>query len=104
MIADQNLGDLNGVKRRALAQIVGDHPEIQAVRNGIVFADSSHKGRVLARGILASAADRFTTVSTLIDSELPQNTGTRTVVAVTGNEGSPRTFRVSLIIFHSSLV
>jgi hypothetical protein len=57
MIADQDLGDLDGVEGRTLAQIVGDHPHVEPVRNGRVTADAAHINLVLAdrlgRGYIA---------------------------------------------------
>ena len=45
---DQNLGDLHGVERGALAKVVGDHPQHQAVLDRRVLADAADIGRVLA--------------------------------------------------------
>ena len=50
IIAGEQLGDLHRVERGALAQIVGDDPQIQAVRHGRIAADAADIDRVLARG------------------------------------------------------
>src|SRR5437667_3757725 len=49
---DQALGDLDGVERRALAQIVGDDPQHQAAVDGRVLADAADIGRVLAGAVV----------------------------------------------------
>ena len=46
---EQAFGDLNGVERRALAQIVGNHPHRQAVLDRRILADAADIGRVFAR-------------------------------------------------------
>src|SRR5580704_5077993 len=43
---DQALGDLDRVQRRALAQIVGDAPQREAVLDGRVLAHAADIGRV----------------------------------------------------------
>src|SRR6185312_16933265 len=48
LAVDQRLGDLDGVERGALAQIVGHHPQRQAVVDGGVLADAADVGGVLA--------------------------------------------------------
>ena len=49
--ADQLFGDLDGVERSALADVVGDNPHVEAVRDGIVLTDAPHIGRVFAGGV-----------------------------------------------------
>ncbi len=44
----QRLGDLHGVQRRALAKVVRDAPEGQAVLDGGILADAADEHRVLA--------------------------------------------------------
>ena len=51
VIADQDLGDLHGVERRAFAQIVRHHPEIEAVGDRLVFANPADIGRVFTGGV-----------------------------------------------------
>ena len=51
IIANQNLGNLDGVESRAFAQIVCHDPEIEAVGNRIVLANSPHVGCILASGL-----------------------------------------------------
>ena len=46
----QQLGELNRVRRRALAQIVRNHPQVQRALVRRVAADAPDVGRVLARG------------------------------------------------------
>ena len=48
LAVDQALGDLDGVERRALAQVVGHAPEHEPVVDRRVFADAADVGRVLA--------------------------------------------------------
>src|SRR5690606_17146524 len=45
---DQRFGDLDGVERGALAQIVRDNPDIEAVLDGGILADAADKGVVFA--------------------------------------------------------
>src|ERR1700728_2428905 len=49
---DQAFGDLDGVERGALAQIVGDDPHRQSILDGRVLADTADVGRVLARRLV----------------------------------------------------
>ena len=50
---DENLGDLHRVERRALAQVVGDDRQVEAVLDRRVLADGgSRGGRVLARRLV----------------------------------------------------
>ena len=109
---DEQLGDLDGVGRGALAQVVGDDPEVEralvagvaadAADEDVVAAggvdrhrvaaarrvvDDGHAGRrgeQLARALRARARSR---VSTLTASEWPVTTGTRTQVALTRIDG-----------------
>ena len=39
---EQELRDLHGVRRSALAQLVADHPEVQAAGVGDVLANPTH--------------------------------------------------------------
>src|SRR5271166_1695482 len=48
MVFDQDFSDLDGIERRALAQIVGDDPQVKSVRHGRVAADAADIDRVLA--------------------------------------------------------
>src|SRR5215217_2406798 len=48
----QQLRDLDGVERRALAQIVGDHPQAQAVLKARVVADPRDVDREFALDVL----------------------------------------------------
>src|SRR5258708_19209562 len=52
LAVDQAFGDLNRVQRGALAQIVRDAPQYQAVFHGRVLADAADVGRVLARRLV----------------------------------------------------
>src|ERR1044072_7733799 len=47
VIANQNFSDLNGIKSRTLAQIIGYHPEIDTIGHGVILADSPHISGVL---------------------------------------------------------
>src|SRR5205814_10483646 len=102
IVAHQYLCDLHGVERGALAQVVGDHPEAEAVRHRGIPANPAHEDRVLARRFLrghvtlvdamvehadarrllergARLLDRNRlSNSTLMASAWPMNTGTRT--------------------------
>ncbi len=49
----EQFGDLHGVERRALAQVVGDDPEVQAVLDGRILPDAADIG-----GVFAHALDR----------------------------------------------
>src|SRR5690606_25736791 len=44
----QELRDLHGVERRTLAQVVGDDPQIEAVLDRRILADTADIGQVLA--------------------------------------------------------
>ena len=48
---DQQLGDLHGVRRRALAQVVGDDPEVEGALVAGVAADAADEDVVLAGGL-----------------------------------------------------
>src|SRR5271154_1841108 len=48
LAVDQAFGDLDGVERRALAQIVGDDPHREPVLDRRVLADAADIGRILA--------------------------------------------------------
>ena len=52
MRADQLLGDLHGVERGALAQVVGDAPEGEPVRHRRVLAQPADVNGVLAGALL----------------------------------------------------
>src|ERR1700712_2322825 len=45
---DQQFGDLNGVQGCTLAQVVGDDPDVEAVLDGRILADTGDVGRVFA--------------------------------------------------------
>ena len=62
----RHLGDLHGVERRALAQIVGDDPHRQAVLDRDVLADARDEG-----GVLAGRLDRrdVAAVLALVDDQ-----------------------------------
>ena len=66
MLAAKQLGDLHRVERRALAEIVADDPEAEAVLDRRVLADPADIGR-----IVADALDRrhVTAVLMLIDNQ-----------------------------------
>ena len=51
MALDQHLGDLHGVERGALAQIVGDAPKAQPVRNRQIATDAADEHGILAGGL-----------------------------------------------------
>src|SRR5688500_18884679 len=53
MLAAEQLGDLHGVQRRALPEIVGDAPQAEAVVDCRVLAHAADIG-----GIFADALDR----------------------------------------------
>src|SRR5690349_15719937 len=48
LAVDQDLGDLHGVQRSALAEIIRDDPHAEAVFHRRVLADARNIGRVLA--------------------------------------------------------
>src|SRR5712672_2217326 len=48
MLLDQDFGDLDGIECRALAQIVGDDPQIEPMRDRRVAADAADVDGVLA--------------------------------------------------------
>src|SRR5215813_14843673 len=52
LAVDQALGNLHGIERRALAQIVRYAPEREAVLDGRVLAHSADIGRVLAGALV----------------------------------------------------
>src|ERR1051326_2770195 len=62
IIAHQDLRDLHGVERGALAQIVRDHPEAKPVRHRGIPADPAHEDGVLARRVLRRHIDRKSVV------------------------------------------
>ena len=47
VLLDQDLGDLNCIERRALAQVVGNDPQIEPMRHGRIAADTADIDRVL---------------------------------------------------------
>ena len=120
----QQFGDLNGVQRRALAQVVtGDeqrqpapfrHPGIPADPADQRLVDTRGRQWVgtsttLTPGAPASSSrarsgEMGSENSALIDSEWPVNTGTRTQVPLTARSGMPRILRLSLRSFWSSSV
>ena len=124
----QLLGDLHGVGRRALAEVVADAPEEQGVGAVEVLANPADEDLVAVRGgggqgIGAFAGSSTTTrpgafaqtaraasgvigrsVSIRIDSLWLYRTGTRTHVGQTSIESSPMILRVSFTIFISSFV
>src|SRR5215831_6502099 len=51
MVANQNLGNLDGVESRTFAQIIRHDPEIEAVLHGVVLTNSPDVSRVLANGV-----------------------------------------------------
>src|SRR3954466_12450856 len=48
LAVDQAFGDLDRVQRGALAQVVGDAPQRQAVLDRVIFTDAADIGGVLA--------------------------------------------------------
>ena len=52
MLLDQDFADLDGVERRALAQIVGDDPQIEPMRERRVATDAADIDRVFAGRLL----------------------------------------------------
>src|SRR5208282_1689087 len=54
VIADQDFGNLDGVECRTLAQIVGDHPQIEPVRDSRIAPDTADIDRILAGRLLRS--------------------------------------------------
>src|ERR1700689_4093895 len=52
LAVDQRFGDLNGVERGALAQVVGNDPHRQPVLHRRVLADAPDERRVLARRLV----------------------------------------------------
>ena len=128
---DQQLGDLDGVRRGALAQVVAHHPEReapvvrrrtgpggpgprtrgrsrprarQAGRRGWPGRPGSrHRGRSPSTRVpRAGVMGAF--VSTWTASEWLMKTGTRTAVQETRRSGRCRILRLSVTTFHSSLV
>ena len=125
---DQQFRDLDAVERGALAQLIADHPEVDAVGGAEVLADSADEAVVLAldedrhrvavlRGIVVDAQSRealerlarlaavtWRSVSALTEIECAVKTGTRTVVGEIGRSGMSRIFRISLTSLISSPV
>ena len=127
---DEGLGQLHGVRRRALAQVVRDDPEREPRPSGIDGSwrtrptnTSSRPAASLASGYSCVAGSSWTTtpgtppnsrrarsgvigslVSTWTASEWLTNTGTRTAVHEIRRSGRWRIFRLSVTIFHSSFV
>ncbi len=119
------LGDLHGVERRALAQVVAADEQRQpaALRRrpgpggsgrrssgpcrppaaAWVRRRASTPGAVASSSV-ARATDSGRANSTLSDSECPVNTGTRTQVPDTSRSGMSRILRLSLRSFCSSSV
>src|SRR3954463_9946503 len=52
LAVDQAFGDLDGVQRRAFAQIVRHAPQYEAVLHGGVLADAADVGGVFARRLV----------------------------------------------------
>src|SRR6266446_7488596 len=81
MLLDQDFGDLDGIERRALAQIVGDDPQIEPVRDRRVAADAADIDRVLAGRL---GRGHITLIGAVVDDgdagRLPQG-GARLVLA-----------------------
>ena len=48
MFLGQDFGDLHRIQRRTLAEVVGDHPEGEAVLHGRVLADAADEHVILA--------------------------------------------------------
>ena len=118
------LGDLDGVERRALAQVVAADEQRQpaAVRHtgsvrirptkvgsgpaacsGVGTSVSTTPGAAASSSV-AAATDSGRANSALSDSECPVKTGTRTQVPETRRSGMPRILRLSLRSFCSSSV
>ena len=51
------LGDLDGVERGALAQVVRDNPQVEAVRHGVVGPDAADKGVVEAVAVCSKRVE-----------------------------------------------
>src|ERR1700737_2302862 len=66
---DQALGDLHGVERRALAQIVRHAPQYEAVFHRRVLADAADVGGVLARRLIGRDV---AAVLALVDHQAPR--------------------------------
>lgn len=49
---DEQLGDLDGVQGSTLAQVVGDHPDVEAVFDSCILANARDVSRILARGFI----------------------------------------------------
>src|SRR6185503_20782932 len=66
VLAPEQLRNLNGIQRRALAEVVADDPQAEAVLHGRVLADPADVSR-----IIADAFDRrhVASVLALIDDE-----------------------------------
>jgi hypothetical protein len=110
---EQQLGDLDCVQRRALAEVVADDEQDEAVLSRRIAAHASHEDLVDADGVsrvgtfskrtpgasvssrTASSATSSSCVSTHTVSVWPTSTGTRTHVALIGSSGRSRILRVS---------
>ena len=124
-LLDEQLGDLDGVERGALAEVVVADEQGQATtvrrrpRPGGCARRSSGPGRRPAAASGSRSARRRArrraarwparresgrANSTFIDSECPVNTGTRTHVPDTARSGMSRILRLSLRSFCSSSV
>ena len=121
LLGEQQLGDLDRVQRRALAQVVADDEERQPVLGRRVARGSGRRARrrrpprrrasgtaragsrARRRGSRSPARrESGSCVSSQTASAWPTSTGTRTQVALTGSAGSSRILRVSSRSFSSS--
>ena len=82
---------------------LADGVDRQRVERGGGVVEHRHAGRG-ASSSRARSGESASRVCTLTASEWPLTTGTRTQVALTRIEGSPRILRVSLISLRSSSV
>src|SRR5881397_2790247 len=48
MLASEQLGDLHGIERGALAEIVADDPQAEPVLDRRIFTDPADEGRIVA--------------------------------------------------------
>ena len=124
----QQLSHLDRVQRGALAQVVGDDPQVECALVPGVAADAPDEHVVLAGGVDRERIHRGAGIVEHAHARrgreqlprplggeglarlhvdglrVPVSTGTRTHVALTRIDGSPRILRVSLISLRSSSV
>jgi len=114
----QQLGDLDRIEGRPLADLVATEPELQGILIAEVLADAADGDRIAAGDIrghreavgleildqldAGGSRQQLPLKAMFTASEWALSTGTRTQVAVSRRSGQPMILRVSLTIFSSS--